>query len=771
MATTESSATSAPTRGDRFSVRTAQFEDTPGRTRAGKFTAESPVAAPVLGYCPASTARQGGLDMLPRWKPPLLLAAGLAAAAVAVTPAAGDDDARDGHKRESFDHVGTFYVPDNLLPGDPPDTVTAAEIADVTPDGKTLIYTEAPTGRIGFVDIRRAHAPEPDGILDVGGDPTSVAIVGRWALVAVNTGTFAAPSGELVLVDIASHAIVRRIALAGQPDSVAISPDEKYAAIVIENERDEDVNDGLIPQLPAGTLQILELRKLFASDPGLRSVDLTGLSETAPTDPEPEYVDINRKNQAVVSLQENNWLAIVDVKRAEVVRDFSAGSATVHRIDATDEEGGSRSFTLFSSRGRVEYEAGADFEHEIARAGHYPEARSENKGNEPEGLEVAKFGGRTLLFVGSERANAVGVYAIGKRGPEFLQLLPAGIGPEGLKAIPKRDLLAVTAETDGAAEGFAIRPIVTLYELERGEPDYPGLESVDRFGAPVPWVAMSGLSGDPWDRDTVWAVSDSVLGQAYLYEVDVSDHPARILRRIPVGGVNVADQALGDYDLEGVFARPEGGFWAASEGRVNVGSSRPNQLLRLDEDGEVLDSIPLPAELVAGATSSGFEGVTATGSARRGDEAVWAVIQREWADDDAGFVKLARYDVADEEWTFASYPLDAVESPSGGFVGLSEITLLPHGNKVAIVERDDRIDRDARIKRIYGVDLDDVETKPFGEELEVVDKFLLRDVLEELDENSISIPDKLEGVAVTRDRKVFLATDNDGVDENYGETL
>ena len=107
----------------------------------------------------------------------------------------------------------------------------------------------------------------------------------------------------------------------------------------------------------------------------------------------------------------------------------------------------------------------------------------------------------------------------------------------------------------------------------------------------------------------------------------------------------------------------------------------------------------------------------------------------------------------------------------GGFVGLSEITLLPFGNKVAIVERDDRIDRDARIKRIYGVDLDDVETKPHGEELEVVDKFLLRDVLDELDENSISIPDKLEGVAVTRDRKVFLATDNDGVDENYGETL
>ena len=31
--------------------------------------------------------------------------------------------------------------------------------------------------------------------------------------------------------------------------------------------------------------------------------------------------------------------------------------------------------------------------------------------------------------------------------------------------------------------------------------------------------------------------------------------------------------------------------------------------------------------------------------------------------------------------------------------------------------------------------------------------------------------DKLEGVGVTRDGRVFAATDNDGLDENYGETL
>jgi DNA-binding beta-propeller fold protein YncE len=747
------------------------------------------------------------------------MVAGLAGAMALAAPAAAT-----GGSDGAYDHVGTFEVPANLRPGEPIDTITSAEIVAATPGGRTLVYTDSPAGRIGFIDISRPRSPRPGGALDMGGEPTSVAIAGSWALVAVNTSeSFTDPSGELAIVDVRSQRVVRRLTLAGQPDSVALSPDRRYAAIVIENERDEDVNDGLIPQPPAGTLQVLDLAALLLPwrDP-LRTVPLTGLAEYAPTDPEPEYVDINRRNQAVVSLQENNHLAIVDLATAKVIRHFSAGRATLEDVDATEEElgpqgqglieladtidrrrepdavqwidddtfatanegdyedengeeGGSRGFTLFHSDGRVEWESGASLEHEIVRAGHFPQARAENKGNEPEGLEVAKVGRRTLLFVGSERANAVAVYDVSGRGaPRFLQILPTGIGPEGISAIPERGLLAVSAETDGKADGLEIRSIVTLYELDRGRGKYPYIHSGgDERGLPVPWVALSGLSGDPSRRDTLWAVSDSYLAQAYLYRVDVSRKPALITQRIPVGGVDVSDQALGDFDLEGVVVRPEGGFWFASEGRTNVGSSRPNLLVRTDAAGTVLDSVPLPAILVTGATSSGFEGVTATGSAAAGDETVWAVIQREWADDDRGFVKIARYDVAANRWTFARYPLGPVESPAGGLVGLSEMTLLPDGHTVAIVERDDRLAGQARVKRLFGVDLDDpsVTWRGHGEPLDTVDKRLLRDVLGDLDAASITVPDKLEGVGVGRDGRLYLVTDNDGVDENYGETV
>lgn len=713
-------------------------------------------------------------------------------------------------------HVGSFFVADNLAPGEPRQTPTSAEIVDLTSDGGLLVYTDGLANRLGFVDVGDPANPMPLGALEVdNGSPTSVAIHrDRWALLAVSTSaSFTEPSGELLVVDLASRAVVRSIPLDGQPDSIAVSPNGgRYAAITVENERDEDLDDGLLPQLPAGTLQVLDL----AGQPdrwSLRTVDLTGLAATAPDDPEPEYVDINDRDQAVVSLQENNHLVVVDLRGASVLTHFSAGTADVTDVDTMEEElgpqgnglielsgslegrrrepdtvawidhdtfatanegdyedadgveGGSRGFTLFNVDGTVEYESGSTFEHAVVAAGHYPEGRSENKGSEPEGLEVAHWRGRTLLLVAAERANIVGVYDVTSGVPTLVQLLPTGIGPEGLK-FTHGGLLAVTAEVDGADDGFAARPFITLFGI--GASAYPHLVSGDDgAGLPIPWVAISGLAAEPDDAGTVWAVSDSFLAQAWLYRLDVSSSPARIVERIAIGGVEVED-AVGDFDLEGVAVRPDGGFWFASEGRTNAGSSRPNLLVRTDGAGTVLTSVPLPASLVAHATSSGLEGAAV--AREDGREIVYTVFQRPWADDPANQVKVARYDIEADAWTFARYGLDPVESPAGGVVGLSEITLLPDGT-FAIVERDNQLGQEARVKRVYGVDVASADFAPHGAPLPLLEKVLLRDVIGDLDAASISVPDKLEGLAVGADGSLYLATDNDGVDDNYGETL
>ena len=155
----------------------------------------------------------------------------------------------------------------------------------------------------------------------------------RYALVAADTSPSKAnPSGQLLVIDIDSRTIVREIDLGGQPDSAKISPDHRYLAIAIENERDEEVEvggvEGGLPQLPAGSLVVIRLQgpptSWFRQD-----VALTGLAALYPDDPEPEFVDINQANQAVVTLQENNHIVIVDLPSRQVVRHFPAGAVTL----------------------------------------------------------------------------------------------------------------------------------------------------------------------------------------------------------------------------------------------------------------------------------------------------------------------------------------------------------------------------------------------------------------------------------------------------------
>jgi hypothetical protein len=127
------------------------------------------------------------------------------------------------------------------------------------------------------------------------------------------------------------------ITLGGQPDSIAVCPDGNYAAICIENERSEDVEEGLMPQSPPGCLTIVDLWKGGPGDWTLRDVSFTGLPMRFPTDPEPEFVDINAQKQAAVTLQENNHIAIVDIVSGAIVRDFSAGT-TKHVADLDDDD-------------------------------------------------------------------------------------------------------------------------------------------------------------------------------------------------------------------------------------------------------------------------------------------------------------------------------------------------------------------------------------------------------------------------------------------------
>ena len=129
-----------------------------------------------------------------------------------------------------FERVATFPVFLNTTV----DQETVAEIVAASADGNILIYTDSAGERAGFVDITDPADPKPLGTLALNGEPTSVAVRGPHALVAVNTSTdFVNTAGELAVIDIASRTLVATLPLGGQPDSVAVSPDGRLSLIHI----------------------------------------------------------------------------------------------------------------------------------------------------------------------------------------------------------------------------------------------------------------------------------------------------------------------------------------------------------------------------------------------------------------------------------------------------------------------------------------------------------------------------------------------------------
>ncbi|MDZ7922158.1 esterase-like activity of phytase family protein [Rhodoferax sp.] len=697
-----------------------------------------------------------------------------------------------------FNRVATFEAHRNVPAGRNVSKKSVAEIVAVSADGMTLAYTDGEQMGIGLIDIRNPAQPKPAGFLPVEGEPTSVTIAHGKVLAAVNsTKDFTQPTGHLAVFDLASRKAQGTCPLFGQPDSIALDKGGRHAVIVMENERDEKLNKGAIPQLPGGNLTIIPLSATGMPDcTRSHPVALNGLAEIAPDDAEPELVKVNAQGIAVVTLQENNHIVLVDVAKRQVIKHFSAGTVDLKDIDRTrdgiinpsdsakgllrepdavawldntrfvtanegDYKGGSRSISIFNTDGKVEWDSGNFLDHEAIRLGHYPESRSAAKGNEPEGVEVGVFGKDTLIFVGSERSSLVTVWRDRGAGqaPEHLQSLPAGSGPEGLTAIPQRGLLVVASENDGAA-----RSSVMIYQRGAVAPAYPTLMSSDSpAGPPIPWGAISGTAADRTQAGRLFAVTDSVYATTRILQVDTNFTPALISNAMTV----TKDGKPVGYDGEGIAQRADGGFWLASEGDPD---KKPmalrNMLLRLNAKAEVQEEIELPEVLARHATRFGFEGVTTTGSGDQ--EVVWLAVQRGWKDDPKGFTKILRYTPASKTWGVFLYPLEATQA-EGGWVGLSEITAVGPDSFV-VVERDNQFG-DQALKTLHSFSVAGLTPAAPGDaKVPVVAKRLLRNLVPDLQKPHGYVLDKVESFAVDSAGQAFAITDNDGVDGSNGET-
>lgn len=124
---------------------------------------------------------------------------------------------------------------------------------------------------------------------------------------------------------------------------------------------------------------------------------------------------------------------------------------------------GARSFSVWNGNtGKLLFDSESKLEKAIDAAGFYPDGRSDDKGIEPEGIDIGEVGGQSIAFVGLERSDAVAVYNVSNpTSPKLLQILSTGDAPEGILFISsknsptKKSLLVVSSEGDGVVKVYS----------------------------------------------------------------------------------------------------------------------------------------------------------------------------------------------------------------------------------------------------------------------------------------------------------------------------
>ena len=455
----------------------------------------------------------------------------------------------------------------------------AAEITAFDPETDQLfVVNNDGDSRVDVVDFSDPNSLvqlSPISVAFYGGGINSVAVKNGKLAIAVE-GNIKTDPGVVVVFETSNLSTPLAVVPVGSlPDMVTFSPDGNLIITANEGEPNDDYSVD-----PEGSVSIIEVNKGFAVTtlgfgsfagqyPSLKAngFRIFGPGASFAQDIEPEYVTVDASSTfAWVTLQENNGMARVDLKRKKIIdifpfgtKDYTAGrnqmdvsdrddlagnlqnwplqayfmpdaissfqvGGTTFLITAnegdtrdydgfgeeervkdldldptafpnastlqedrnlgrytvtttagdTDNDGdfdvlygiGGRSFTIWNGRNGQMIKDYTDLERDLlmANSSLYDDGRSDNKGVEPEAVEVGQIRGKNIVFVGLERSDAIMVYELnGVAGLRFVQVLdgvksigdPGHDAPEGLLFIPESDspngrpLLIVSSEGDG----------------------------------------------------------------------------------------------------------------------------------------------------------------------------------------------------------------------------------------------------------------------------------------------------------------------------------
>ena len=272
----------------------------------------------------------------------------------------------------------------------------AAEITAYDAASQNLYVINGAEKTIDILDVSDPSSPNftrAIAIEEFGDGINSIAIKDGIVAAAIE-GESAQDLGSIVFFDTEGD-VLNQVTVGALPDMVTFTPDGSKVLVANEGEPDEDE-----PSInPEGSVSIIDLAAEVANAT-VTTADFTAFNgeaelrdrgvrifpgETLANDVEPEYITVSPDgSRAFVSLQENNAIAVVDLKAGEIseiqplgLKDYSqAGNG----LDPSDEDGinirNEPVFGLYQPDAIAAYEADGETYYVTANEG---DARSEDE--------------------------------------------------------------------------------------------------------------------------------------------------------------------------------------------------------------------------------------------------------------------------------------------------------------------------------------------------------------------------------------------------------
>lgn len=276
-----------------------------------------------------------------------------------------------------------------------------AEITAYDARTRRVFTINAQAGTVDILDIRNPAKPRKTGRLSTPG-ANSVSIHDGLVAVAQQAEN-KTDRGSVAFFRASDHRKLTEVRVGALPDMVTFTPDGDRVVVANEGEPDSYCPPGGEEPAgvdPVGSVSVIDLdrgrhgdlRRATARTAGFekwdrRKKELTrdgvliyGPNASVSQDIEPEYVAVSKDGRtAWVTLQENNALALVDLRRAEVEKIVPLGEKDHSRrgngLDASDKDGvnirtwpvkglykpdGIHAFTAGNSRHGAEYTVSAN---------------------------------------------------------------------------------------------------------------------------------------------------------------------------------------------------------------------------------------------------------------------------------------------------------------------------------------------------------------------------------------------------------------------------